>query len=125
MAFYLKKKKTKSTPYVLIDEVNRCMEFEGDSFPENAIEFFGDIKLWLNEYLESDYGTFVFECKLNYFNSSTAKVLFDMMALMDEYSAGENQATVNWHIAKDNRMMIELYEDFQEDFENLKMDLFH
>lgn len=53
MAFYLEKQSTGSTPYVLIDEENKLMRFEGQSFHEDIIAFFSDVNSWLDAYLES------------------------------------------------------------------------
>ena len=76
MSFKLEKQKTTSTPYVLVDEEKNYMKLEGRSFHENVAEFFKEINDWLDTYLASDFREFTFDCEMNYFNSSTAKLLF-------------------------------------------------
>jgi len=119
MAFFLEKKSTQSTPYVLIDEKNHRMQLEGMSFHENTIEFFQDIIQWLDDYITSDFDTFTFDCKMKYFNSSTTKILFDMLELMDEHASDNKKIIVNWHVNKDDDLLIELFEDIEDDYENL------
>ena len=123
VSFFLEKKSTNSTPYVLIDESKNYMQFEGLSFHENAIEFFKDIVEWLGGYVETDFGTFTFDCQMKYFNSSTIKILYDMLDLMNENSVDGKNVIVNWHVNKDDDLLIELCEDMKEDYENLEINM--
>ena len=122
MHFRLEKEKTEMTPYVLIDEENKYMKFEGESYPGNVIEFYSDISEWLGGFLNTDFNSFTFDCELRYFNSSSVKVLLNMLLDMDN-SKNSKKITVNWITAKNNRIIIECGEDFQEDLQNLKFNL--
>ena len=117
MSFRLEKEKTGSTPYVLIDEEQGYMRFEGESFSENIIAFFGEISEWLSGFLESDFEKFTFDCELKYFNSSTAKLLLNMILDIDEAAEGKN-VIINWIATEDDDINIECGEDFKEDVEN-------
>lgn len=123
MAFLLEKQKTGSTPYVLVDEEKQYMKFEGESFHENVIGFFSEVNNWLKDYLETDFTSLTFDCELQYFNSSTAKLLLNMLLEMDEYASGEKKVTVNWVTTEDNDIIIECGEDFQEEMSNLEFNL--
>ena len=123
MSFFLEKKATNSTPYVLIDESKGYMKFEGLSFHENAIEFYKDIVEWLSEYLETDFGTFTFDSQMKYFNSSTTKILFDMLDLMNDNAESGKKVTINWYVEKGDDLLTELCEDMTEDFENLEINM--
>ena len=123
MAFYLEKQKTTSTPYILIDESKGYMKMEGKSFPEKAGEFFSDVSAWLDEYLETDFGNLVFDFAMEYYNSSTLKLMMDMMLKMDECSIGSNKITINWIAASDDDIAIESGEDMKEDMDNLEFNL--
>jgi len=122
MGFKLEREKTDLTPYVLIDEENGLMKFEGESYHENIFEFFKEIRDWLSEYLQTDFASLTFDCELKYFNSSTVKVLLGMLMEMDSSDNCEN-ITVNWITTKNNRIIIECGEDFEEDVENLTFNL--
>lgn len=123
MAYKLEKEKTGSTPYILIDEENSYMRFEGESFHENVIEFYKEVSDWLNQYLKTNFQQFTFDCKLKYFNSSTAKLLLNMLLEMDENVSKANKVIVNWITTKDNDIMIECGEDFGEELEQLEFNL--
>jgi hypothetical protein len=123
MAYRLEKEKTTSTPYILIDEEKSYMRFEGRSFHENVVEFFMDVNAWLDTYLEKDFGTFTFDFEMNYFNSSTSKLLHNMLTKMDKYASDKKNVIVNWIATDDNDIIIECGEDFRDDFTNLKFNM--
>jgi hypothetical protein len=122
MAFYLEKEKTVSTPYILIDEENRYMKMEGCSFHENVLEFYADINSWLDAFLIKDFNTFTFDCTMDYINTSTVKVLYNMLMKMEKY-ASEKKIIVNWITTENNEIIIECGEDFMEDITNLTFNL--
>lgn len=120
MAYKLEIQKTGSTPYILIDEEHGYMKFEGESFHENVIEFFREVGEWLESYLHTDFGCFTFDCELRYFNSSTAKLLFNMLREMDDNVSNTKKIIVNWITTEDNDIIIECGEDFEEEMERLQ-----
>jgi len=122
MAYLLEKQKTGSTPYVLINEEKGYMKFEGDSFHENVAGFFKDVNNWLSNYLKTDFTRFTFDFQLVYFNSSTAKLLLNMLLELDEH-ASDKQIIVNWITTEENDIIIECGEDFQEEVSNLEFNL--
>ena len=123
MAYYLDIEKTGSTPKVIIDEEKRYMRIEGESYHENVIEFFKNITEWLENDFESVCDGFVFECEMTYFNSSTAKLLLNMLLHMDECAEGGKSVTVNWITTADNDIIIECGEDFSEELSNVTFNL--
>ena len=123
MSFKLEREKTKTSPYVLIDEDKRYMRFEGESYLEDIFGFFKEINDWLKQYLSSDFEELTFDCAMGYFNSSTTKVLYNMLRLMDENASGK-KVVVNWIVAdEDDDMLIECGEDYQEEMEELEFNL--
>jgi len=123
MAFRLEREKATSTPYVFIDEEKNYMKLEGRCFHENVAGFFKDVNDWLDSYLASDFGTFTFDCAISYFNSSTTKLLLNMLMKMDKYASKEKKIIVNWLTTEDNEIMVECGEDFREDLNNLQFNL--
>jgi len=123
MPFRLEKEKTTSTPYVLVDEEKNYLRLEGRSFHENVGEFYKEISDWLDGYLAADFSSFTFDCALNYFNSSTTKLLLNILLKMDKYAGGKKEIIVNWITSEDNEIMVECGEDFKEEVENLKFNL--
>ncbi len=123
MVYFLEKQNTGSTPYIQIDEAKGVMTFRGESFHENVAEFFKDVSDWLQRYLAGDFPSFTFNCELVYFNSSTAKLLHNMLMKMDECAADGKNIEVNWITTEDNEIIIECGEDFREDLAHLRFNL--
>jgi len=123
MSFRLEREKTGSTPYILVDEANNYMKMSGKSFPEKALEFFSEINSWLDDYLATDFGAFTFDFAMEYYNSSTFKIITTMIESLDKYSVDGNKVTVNWIVSEDDDIMIESGEDIQEDIENLEFNV--
>lgn len=123
MTFMLERQKTGSTPYILVDEEKGYIKFEGESYHENVIDFFSEVNDWLKEYLKTDFTSLTFDCGLKYFNSSTAKLLLNMLMEMDEYASDEKNVVVNWITTEENDIIIECGEDFQEEMTNLTFNL--
>ena len=123
MAFNMEKQRTTSTPYVLIDEGKRYMRLEGRCFHEKVAEFFMEVNEWLDTYLSSNFGVFTFDCAIDYFNSSTAKLLHNILLKMDKHACADKKIIVNWITTEDNEIMVECGEDFKEDVSSLEFNL--
>jgi len=123
MAFHLERQKTASTPYILIDEEKGYMKITGRSFHENVIEFFNEINNWLDGFLKTDFGVFTFDCIMDYFNSSTVKVLLNLMMKMDSHVSDKNKVIINWISSSYNEIVIECGEDLQEGIKNLTFNI--
>jgi len=122
MSYKLEREKTDMTPYVLIDEERGYFKLEGECYHENVFDFFSEINEWLVRFLKTDYKELTFDCELKYFNSSTVKMLLNILLEMDRSEGSEN-ITINWITTPNNRIIIECGEDFQEDIKNLKFNL--
>jgi len=123
MAYRLEKERATSTPYILIDEEKNYMKFEGRSFHESVADFFSGVNIWLDNYLETDFGVFTFDFEMNYFNSSTSKLLHNMLTKMDNSVTDKKKVVVNWITTADNDIIIECGEDFKEDFSKLEFNI--
>ena len=123
MAYRLERERTSTSPYVLIDEEKGYMRFEGESYLEDVINFFKEINDWLDSYLPTDFTMLTFDCAMEYFNSSTTKILYNILRVMDKH-ASSKKVVVNWIVAdEDDDMLIECGEDYREEMENLEFNL--
>jgi len=123
MAFYLEKEKTTSTPHIVIDEEKNYLKLDGQCFHENITSLFQEINQWLDNYLKTDFGVFTFDNEIRYCNSSTTKLLYNMLLKMDGFASDKNRVIVNWISNDENEIMIECGEDFKEEMENLEFNL--
>ena len=89
----------------------------GECYPENISEWSDPVLKALEECVRNDESEFVVDIELYYFNSSSAKFLFDFFEFLEESAEGGKAITVNWRYRAEDDTMQEAGEDFQEDME--------
>jgi len=89
----------------------------GECYPENISEWSDPVLKALEECLGNDESEFKVDIELYYFNSSSAKFLFDFFEFLEESAEGGKAITVNWRYRAEDDTMQEAGEDFQEDME--------
>jgi len=118
-------KATKHTPEVSFDAESDTLSMKGESYPEDVAEFAEPIFEWLDEYLEQlSNQAFTVNIELTYFNSSSSKMLLDLLDRLEEevIDRGKN-ITVNWIYDEENDTAEEYGEEFGEDLEALPFNL--
>ncbi|MCP4628579.1 MAG: DUF1987 domain-containing protein, partial [bacterium] len=55
--------------------------------------------------------------RISYFNSSSSKCLLDLLDMLEEYHDEGGSVIINWFYEKDDPDMMEMGEDFCEDFD--------
>lgn len=107
-----------NAPDILLDADNHILEIKGESYPENAREFFSPVVSWIREYVNQlkDQQVTV-NIELKYFNSSTAKILFNIFNMLDKEAGKGKRIFINWIYDKRNLNAVEYGEDFKEDIE--------
>lgn len=111
---------TSRTPAVVLDDKAGLFSLSGESYPEDITGFFGPIRVALNEAMEKADSQFNVEIKLVYFNSSSARVLMEIMDQMDEKAETGLAVDVKWYCDPDDEITKEFAEDICEDLSHLK-----
>jgi hypothetical protein len=93
------------TPKVLFDPSSKVFEISARSLPENAIGFYEPVLFWLNSYTQSPLDLTVFDIKLEYFNTSSAKQLAKILLIL-ENMAKKNKVVINWFYKKEDADML-------------------
>lgn len=121
----LKVAATKSSPEVCFDAEDRIFRIAGESYPEDTAKFFIPLFDWLEEYLGSlePDRAFVLTLDIPYCNSSSTKVLMDLLYLLDKAASNGREVKVNWVYDPDNDNAIETGEELVEDIEFLSFHL--
>ena len=101
------------TPQVELTPTS-CL-IRGECYPENISEWSDPILKALEECLGNDESAYVVDIELYYFNSSSAKFLFDFFEFLEESAEGGKSITVNWRYRAEDDTMQEAGEDFEED----------
>ncbi|HLV42930.1 MAG TPA: DUF1987 domain-containing protein [Brumimicrobium sp.] len=104
---------TPKTPSVSFNANEGRLELRGRSIPENSVEFYKPINLWIEEYAKSPKEITVFDVKLEYFNTSSSKCILDVFKLLEEINGNGTEVKVNWYFEEDDEDMEEAGEDYQ------------
>jgi hypothetical protein len=95
-----------------LDKSDGIFEFSGKSRPENAIEFFDPIFDWVDEYILNPNPVTEINFKLEYYNSSSAKVLLRLIVRFEQLIEKGLEARIKWHYRKSDEDIQEAGEDF-------------
>ncbi len=106
----------KTKPKILFLPEEGLMEIQGESYPENSVEFYEPIMAWLEGYFEmTDNSKEIhFNFRLNYFNTSSSKSILDILDLLEKYHGQGQKIQVNWYYEEDDEDIEESGEEFAE-----------
>ena len=115
---------TEFSPSVLFDANNNKFKISGDSRPENAGKFYKPVIDWLEKYYSLRYwkdkrfdtksAPVVFEFQLEYFNSTSAKFILDILKKIDEFRREKMHIVVKWYYDGPDTDMKESGEEFSK-----------
>ncbi|WP_136065463.1 biofilm regulation phosphoprotein SiaC [Modicisalibacter radicis] len=106
---------TQSTPAVQSDWAAGRLTMQGDSYPENSYELFGQIIGWVQAFLEQGSAPLRLELALVYLNTSSVKAMMDIFDLLEEAHLAGRDVAVDWRYDPRNERIAELAEEFRED----------
>lgn len=112
---------TASSPEVDFRFEERSLSLKGESYPENAAQFWGDIIATLRRFLTDDdrIGAITVNVALAYFNSSSTKMLFSLFDALNEKAESGTQVVLNWYHDEDDDTIFEFGQELKEDFSAL------
>ena len=110
-----------SSPEVDFRFDERKLSLKGESYPENAAQFWGDIIAVLRQFLEQDAegATIAVNVALAYFNSSSTKMLFSLFGTLNEKAKSGTEVVLNWYHDEEDDTIFEFGQELSEDFPNL------
>jgi len=88
--------KTKNSPEIILDKENKTFKIAGRSIVEDPQEFYAPIYNWLEEYVKSPlpHTDFIFD--LEYFNSSSARQIMEIIMLLENIKKEGKGVKVSW-----------------------------
>ena len=108
---------TPSSPEVDFQFDARTLSLRGESYPENAAAFYGDIIARLKQYLGAQSGiTLEVNIALAYFNSSSTKMLFNLIEALSNAAEDGNAVRLNWFHDEEDDTILEFGQELSEDF---------
>lgn len=116
---------TRSTLAVDFNPERDEFVMQGESYPENALNFFTPVLEWLKRYLEArrpgDDLTLTMD--VVYFNSSSSKAFMNLFDLLEDAAAADMSIRVDWRYHEENDVACECGEEFAEDLRRVQFKL--
>lgn len=91
------------------------LSMRGDSYPENSFELFQPLIDWVSSYLAQETRPLRFEFALLYLNTSSIRVLMDLLDMAEEHFQQGRPVELTWYYDADNERIAELAAEFKED----------
>jgi hypothetical protein len=104
---------TAYTPSAIYNAAEQTLEISGKCIPENALEFFEPITEFLAGMAHTNQ-PITLSIKLDYFNTSSSKKLYDVFHQLYKLKQQGNAVKVVWRYAKDDEDLMESGMDYQE-----------
>lgn len=104
---------TRDTPEVLFDQQNNRFEISGNSLPEDSTKFFTPIFDWIEKYIQSPNKSTHLICRFEYFNSSSAKMLYQIFIELGKIKDTGNNIKISWYFESGDKLIEEKGLEYQ------------
>lgn len=104
---------TARTPEIHFDP-SGTLKLAGRSIPENAVELYRPALEWVESYVKQPAAKTELVMQLEYFNTSTSKVMLNLFKRLAELSESGHSVEVKWFYAEDDEDMMEAGEDYRQ-----------
>ena len=102
------------TPEVVLNKKEGVLKFSGRSMPEDAKEFYTPLIDWVSQYAENPAPGTRVVFSYEYFNTSSSKMVMELIEAVKKIGEKDQQLTVEWHYLEDDDDMLEAGEDYEE-----------
>jgi len=90
---------------------------KGESFMENSKDFYADINKWMLDFHKtSNDKPIKLIIQLSYFNTSSSKMLYELLKILQEIHDAGQEVTIDWHFSAGDS-------DLEEDILDLSYDV--
>ena len=114
---------TEDSPAVTFETSSNHFTISGESRPENAGKFYAPIIDWIikfegilywRKHEMKDDSTVVFVFKFDYFNSTSAKYIMDILLIIKKLATQGYKINVEWHYDKRGEDILDAGKEFSE-----------
>ncbi len=115
--------RTERTPEIVLDRSGEegRIKFLGRSLPDDARNFYRPILTWIDDYFKSPLDSTVISFDLEYFNTSSSKMLLQIIRKFQKLEEQNKNLKVEWYYLEDDEDILESGETFQ-DLTNIEFD---
>ncbi|MCS6895444.1 MAG: DUF1987 domain-containing protein [Bacteroidia bacterium] len=107
---------TFTTPEIRFDPEAYYFFIGGNSYPENSLKFYGPVLEWVQNWSQKVVPSsklLTIEIRLEYFNTSTAKVLLDLLRLFEALHERGQAMQIRWLYLQEDTEMEDAGLDYQ------------
>ena len=97
---------TADTPEVVLNKTEGIFEIRGQSLPEDAVKFYSSVFKWMKDYVDSPNENTCFVFKLDYFNSASARIIIELISLLEEIIENGSSVSVVWYYRQEDDMIL-------------------
>ncbi len=114
---------TEDSPKIVFDTTSNRFTISGESRPENAGKFYSPVINWIVKFEETlairkkemkDESPLVFVFKLDYFNSTSAKYIMDILLVLKKFVDDGYKVNIEWHYDKRDDDMLDAGNEFSD-----------
>ena len=115
--------KTEDSPAVSFDQASAQLSLSGESRPENAGKFYNPLLEWITQFesilywrkeQKMDQKPVIFSFRLDYFNSTSAKYIMDIILTLNKLAEKGYAMRVEWHYDSRDEDMLDAGKEFAE-----------
>ncbi len=97
---------------VYFDKYTGRFEIKGVSLPANIFEFYHPLINWMENYCKNPNNETQLELKFDYLNSSSTKMILNLISSLEVISRDGGKVTVTWYYDSGDIEMKEMGEEF-------------
>ena len=102
----------KDTPSVYFDQAANIFEITGISLRANVLDFYNPVLEWLDNYVKNPNEDTVLTIRLEYLNTSSAKVINILFHKLEQIIKAGKKVRVHWYYSPNEPEMKEMGEDY-------------
>ena len=100
-------------PEVIFDADSGVCEISGESYMEEAYKFYLPLINWIKEFVLNEKKTLTVNFKLIYFNTSSSRLILDILDILKKFKDDGNEIVVNWYYDPEDPDVKDEVEDFE------------
>lgn len=104
--------KTQTTPEIIFQPSEGNLFFSGSCVPENAIDFFNPLILWVEKFLGTNPPLVTIHFKLDFFNTISSKLFLEFLKRIEKKLPEGSTAKVKWYHEEDDEDIMEAGENY-------------
>ena len=105
---------TEQTPSIVLNPIESVYTISGRSLPEDSAEFYRPVIKWLEDFKSSSHTSIDFVVKLDYFNTSSSKMILDILQKLKQVRLAGKETKILWYFQEDDEDMQESGQEFAE-----------